>query len=187
MNFQEQSISGVFLIDLEPITDSRGFFMRTYDQNFFESRNLNTKWVHENHSNSLKKGTVRGFHFQFPPHSETKLVRVVSGVVLDVFLDIRKDSSTFGKWGSTTLSSQNNKCLYLPKGIAHGMCALEDNTTMVYKVDQEYEPNSEGQIKWNDLDLNINWPQFDKFIISEKDNNAMSFADFLETSGGLII
>ena len=187
MNFQELSINGVFLIDLNPIEDSRGFFMRTYDQTFFESRELNTNWVHENHSTSINKGTVRGFHFQFPPHSETKLVRVVSGAVLDVFLDIRKGSPTFGKWDCSTLSSENKKCLYLPKGIAHGMCTLEKNTTMVYKVDQKYEPKSEGQIKWDDSKLNVEWPQYDEFTISEKDQNAMSFPDFLEKFGGLDI
>lgn len=187
MNFQELSIDGVFLIDLSPVSDSRGFFMRTYDKKKFQTRNLNTKWVHENHSTSVNKGTVRGFHFQFPPHSETKLVRVVSGEVLDVFLDIRRDSPTFGKWDTTILSSDNKKCLYLPKGIAHGMCTLKDNTTMVYKVDQEYEPDSEGQIKWDDSKLNIEWPQFDEFTISEKDQNAMSFSDFLAKFGGLDI
>ena len=107
MEFQELSINGVFLINLNPILDSRGFFMRTYDQSLFKSRNLNTKWVHENHSTSGNRGTLRGFHFQFPPHSETKLVRVVSGSVLDVFLDIRRKSPTFGKWISGTLSGDN--------------------------------------------------------------------------------
>ena len=139
MNFKELDINGVFSIDLEPILDSRGFFMRTYDQKFFDDRNLSTVWVHENHSSSLNKGTIRGFHFQHPPHSETKLVRVISGSVFDVFLDIRKNSPSFGEYGSITLSAENKKCLYLPKGIAHGMCTLEDNTTMVYKVDQKYD------------------------------------------------
>ena len=187
MIFEELNINGVFSITLNPLQDSRGFFMRTYAKDFFESRNLSTDWVHENHSTSVEKGTVRGFHFQLPPHSETKLVRVVSGSVLDVFLDIRKDSPTFGKWGSLKLSSDNKKCLYLPKGIAHGMCTLEDNTTMVYKVDHEYQPDSEGQIKWNDPDLNIKWPDFSHYIISDKDENALSFSDFLEKTGGLLI
>jgi len=187
MIFKELSIKGVFSIDLNPISDSPGFFMRTYDSNFFELNNLNTNWVHENHSTSVNKGTIRGFHFQYPPYSEIKLVRIVKGSVLDIFLDIRKNSPTFGKWGSIKLSSDNKKCLYLPKGIAHGMCTLENNTTMVYKVDTAYEPKFEDQIKWNDADINVDWPDFNNITISEKDKEANSFADFKKSSGGILV
>ena len=185
MDIKELEIEGVYLIDLNPMGDKRGFFMRTYDSNFFEMNNLNTTWVHENHSTSLSRGTIRGLHFQFPPHSEIKLVRVTSGSVKDFFVDIRSTSKTFGKWGSIELSSENKRCLYLPKGIAHGMCTLEDNTTMVYKVDKAYAPKHEGQIYWGDPVLNIDWPNFDNYIISSKDKNAMSLKEFTELYGGI--
>ena len=185
MIFKELEIKGVYSIALNPLKDKRGFFMRTYDIKYFESLGLNTSWVHENHSESTKAGTLRGFHFQFPPYSETKLIRVVSGSVKDVFLDIRKSSPTLGKWGSVILSSENKDCLYLPKGIAHGMCTLEDNTNMVYKVDMAYAPENEGQINPLDTSLNIDWPVFNNYVISDKDKDAIDFESFLKQYGGL--
>jgi len=185
MIFNELEINGVYSIELNPLEDKRGFFMRTYDIKYFESLGLNTNWVHENHSESAKAGTIRGFHFQFPPHSETKLIRVVRGSVKDVFLDIRKSSPTFGKWGSVILSSKNKNCLYLPKGIAHGMCTLEDYTNMVYKVDNVYEPDMEGQINPLDSFLDIDWPEFQTYTISDKDKNAIDYKSFIEHHGGI--
>lgn len=172
-------IKGVKLITLKPIEDERGFFSRNYDVEIAKKLGFHRDWVQENLSFSKDKGTLRGLHYQKMPHTETKFVRVITGSVFDVFLDIRKDSPTFGKWGSYTLLSNKHEWLYLPKGIAHGMITLEDNMIMLYKVDSCFNPESDSQIKWNDPDLKIKWP-IKPNIISEKDQNAKSFKTFLE-------
>jgi len=179
MIVKETKFQGLFQIELKPILDERGFFMRTYDHDLLEAYGMNREWLQENHSYNKNKGTIRGFHFQFPPFSETKLVRVVSGTIIDFFIDLRKNSQTFGEWGSIELSSSNNIALYIPRGFAHGMCTMEDDSTMVYKVDNTYSPNHEGTIKWNDPTLKISWPSFKNPIISEKDSNSPSFQSFL--------
>jgi len=185
MRIKEKKLKGVFEIQLEPKEDKRGFFMRVYDTKIFKENNINREWVQENHSLSLKKRTIRGFHFQFPPYAETKLVRVINGKIFDVFIDLRKNSNTFGKWGSIILSAENNKMLLIPRGFAHGMCTLTDNCVMLYKVDNYYSPEYEGNIKWNDPDLNIEWPIKNTPTISDKDANAKSFKEFVGKYGGL--
>lgn len=185
MLIKEGKIKGIFEIELEPHEDKRGYFARVYDDKIFRQHEIHRNWVHENQSLSRKKGTIRGFHFQFPPHAETKLVRVISGEMFDVFLDLRKSSPTFGQWGSIILSAKNKKMLYIPQGFAHGICTLVDNSVMLYKVDSYYVPESEGQIKWDDQDLGINWPLEQDFIISDKDSKAKSFKEFCKTYGGL--
>ncbi len=185
MIIKERELKGVFEIQLEPKEDHRGFFMRVYDDNIFKNHGLHGNWVQENHSLNKKKNTVRGFHFQLPPHSETKLVRVISGKVLDVFLDLRKNSPTFGQWDSIVLSGENKKMLYIPRGFGHGICTLEDNTAMLYKVDNYYAPDHEGDIIWNDPELGVEWPLDGKPILSEKDSKAKSFREFIGTYNGL--
>jgi dTDP-4-dehydrorhamnose 3,5-epimerase len=184
MMIKESKIKGVFEIGLEKRVDNRGFFMRTYDEGIFEMNRLNTRWVQENHSYSKYKGTVRGLHFQFPPYSETKMVRVVSGKVYMVFVDLRKNSETFGKWDSAILSENNSNMLYIPKGFALGMCTLADNSTLLYKMGNYYHPENQGVIKWNDRDLRIKWP-VKKAILSERDSNAQSFKEFIKNHGWL--
>ena len=185
MLFKERKLKDVFEITLEPKEDHRGFFMRVYDEQIFRDHGLHHDWVQENHSLSVNKGTVRGFHFQLPPAAETKLVRVISGEVFDVFVDLRKNSPTFGQWDSLILSAENKKLLLIPRGFAHGMCTLKDNSTMLYKVDNYFTPNKEGNIKWDDPDLAIPWPLKGQPIISEKDSKAKSFKDFLAKYGGI--
>lgn len=184
MLIKEGKLKGVFEINLEPHEDNRGFFMRVYDDNVFRNYGLHQNWVQENHSYSKKKGTLRGLHFQFPPHAETKLVRVISGEVYDVILDLRKGSATFGEWDSFRISADNKKMIYIPRGFAHGMCTLTKSCVMLYKVDNYYAPESEGTIRWDDPDIGIDWP-VDNPILSEKDSRAKSFIDFVETYGGL--
>jgi dTDP-4-dehydrorhamnose 3,5-epimerase len=184
MIIKEAGLRGVFEITLEPYKDHRGFFMRTYDVKIFKGLGLHRDWVQENHSYSKNKGTVRGLHFQFPPHAETKLVRVVSGEVFDVVVDLRKGSATFGKWQSFRLSAANKKTLYIPRGFAHGMCTLTHNLTMLYKMDNYYSPESAGAIKWNDPDIGIDWP-INNPILNERDLQAPSFRDFVERCGGI--
>ncbi len=185
MLFKERKLKGAYEIQLEPKEDNRGFFMRAYDEHIFHEHGLHRDWVQENHSLSVYKGTVRGFHFQFPPAAETKLVRVISGEIFDVFVDLRKGSPTFGQWDSIILSPQNKKLLYIPRGFAHGMCTLMDNSTMLYKVDNYFTPEKEGNIQWNDPDLRVPWPVTGTPIISEKDSKAKSFKDFVKTYGGI--
>jgi dTDP-4-dehydrorhamnose 3,5-epimerase len=187
MLFKERKLKGAFEIQPKPKEDKRGFFMRAYDEDIFESHGLHRHWVQENHSLSVKKETLRGFHFQFPPAAETKLVRVISGEVFDVFVDLRKGSPTFGQWDSIVLSAENKKMLYIPRGFGHGMCTLQDNSTMLYKVDSYYAPDKEGTIKWDDPQLAVKWPLREKPIISEKDAKAKSFKEFVEIYGGIEI
>ena len=184
MLIKESKLKGVFEISLEPHEDNRGFFMRTYDDKVFRDYGLHQNWVQENHSYSRRKGTLRGLHFQYPPDTETKLVRVVSGEVFDVFVDLRKGSATFGEWDSIRLSADNKKMLYIPRGFAHGMCTLSEELVMLYKVDNYYAPGNEGTIKWDDPDIGISWP-VDNPILSAKDSEAGSFKEFVQTYGGL--
>jgi len=158
--------------------DDRGFFMRTYDSDIFEKAGINKKWMQENHSRSEKKNTLRGLHFQFPPFSETKLVRCIRGSVLDVFVDLRKGSDTFGHWDSLVLSEDNKRMILIPRGFAHGFCTLTDISEVLYKVDNIYSKEHEAGIIWNDPDLKIDWPL--KYpIISDKDKQNMTFRDFV--------
>ncbi|MFC1952758.1 dTDP-4-dehydrorhamnose 3,5-epimerase [Chloroflexota bacterium] len=184
MLIQEIRLKDVFEIIPEPHEDDRGFFMRTYDIVIFQKFGLHREWVQENQSFSKKKGTLRGLHFQYPPHSETKLVRAVSGEIFIAFVDLRKGSSGFGKWDSITLSESNKKMLFLPKGLALGMCTLTENATLLYKMDNYYTPDNEGAIKWDDPDINISWPM-ENPVISEKDFKAKSYSEFIRTYGGL--
>lgn len=179
MEFIEQAIRGVWEIRLRPIGDHRGFFMRSYDLNLFDQHQLNRTWVQENHSLSTTKGTLRGLHFQFPPYAEAKLVRAVRGEILDVFVDLRKDSETFGQWGSVRLSDQLKNLVFIPRGFAHGYCTLSDVAEVIYKVDNFYAPDYEGGIKWDDPDIGINW-RLEEAITSEKDAKQPSFKAFVE-------
>ncbi|HUX57540.1 MAG TPA: dTDP-4-dehydrorhamnose 3,5-epimerase [Bacteroidales bacterium] len=180
----EKGIKGIYEIILKPIIDNRGFFMRTFDEELFKQFGIPSNWVQENHSKNLLKNTVRGLHFILPPYTDSKLIRCIRGHVFDVFVDLRKGSSSFGKWESVELKDDDYKWLFLPKGIAHGFCTLEDNTELLYKHDTYYQKEYDRGIVWNDKDLNIEWPVKNP-IISEKDSNLMSYQKFLKDVGGL--
>ena len=184
MIIKERKFKGVFEIQLDPHEDERGFFMRVYNTQLFEKYKIHKKWVQENHSLSVEKGVIRGMHFQLPPHSEAKLIRVINGKIYDVFIDLRKGSPTFGQWDNIKLSAENKKMIYIPRGFAHGFCTSTKNCEILYKMDNYYAPNNEGNIKWNDSDIGINWP-VNKPILSEKDLKAKSFREFIERYGGL--
>jgi len=186
MLIKEKNLNGVFEITLEPNKDDRGLFMRTYDEKIFGEAGLNQKWVQENHSYSRQKGTLRGLHFQFPPHAEIKLVRAVRGEIFMACVDIRKSSPTLGKWESVVLSESNLKALYVPAGFALGMCTLTDHGTLLYKMGDFYKPESQGTIMWNDPDIGIDWPVINP-VISEKDTAAMSLKEFIEKYQGLVV
>ncbi len=185
MIIKKLNIKGVFEIQLEPNIDSRGFFMRTYDEKIFKQYGLNTKWVQESHSKSLKKWTVRGIHFQHPPFTETKLIRVVQGEILFAVVDLRFSSKTFGKWVQIVVSAKKKNMIYIPRGCAPCMCTLTKNCHILYKMDQFFTPESYDNVKWDDPELAIKWPVKIPSDISQRDANAQSFKQFVKKYGGL--
>ena len=186
MKFEKTRLSGVIIIILNPFTDERGFFMRTYDKNKFEENGIDRVWVQENHSRSDKKDIIRGLHLQLLPFAETKLVRCISGAVLDVFVDLRKGSGTFGNWDSVELSEENKRMVFIPKGFAHGFCTLTEVSEVVYKVDNYYSPEHEFGIIWNDDGIGIEWPVSDP-ILSEKDKRNSTLKRFIQDYQGIEI
>jgi dTDP-4-dehydrorhamnose 3,5-epimerase len=177
MEFLKTKLAGVFYIKPKIFKDNRGFFLESYSKKVFEEQGITDLFVQDNHSMSVKKGVVRGLHFQLPPHTQAKLIRVTHGMVLDVVVDMRKNSSTFGHWDSFVLSAENFSMVYIPRGFAHGFCTLEENTEFVYKNDNYYQPDSESGIRWNDPTLGIPWPVNDP-IMSDKDALLPFFKDF---------
>lgn len=177
MKISQRKLIGTFEIELEPIGDTRGFFMRTFDINEFNNLGLNKLWVQENHSRSTQKGIIRGLHFQLPPFTETKLVRCINGSVLDVFIDLREGSPTFGQWDSIELSAKNKKMIFIPRGFAHGFCTLSEVSEVLYKVDNFYSREHEKGLLWNDNSMKIDWPT-NQPILSEKDTKNMTFKEF---------
>ena len=167
MIIKKTYIDNLFIIEPQLFEDERGFFYESYNKNKLE-KIIKTNFIQDNHSRSIK-GVIRGLHFQKAPYAQSKLVRCVLGKILDVIVDIRKNSRTFGKTFSVELSSQNKKQLFIPKGFAHGFQVLSDEAIVNYKVDEYYNPEAEGGIIWNDKDLLIKWDQTIEPIISEKD------------------
>ncbi len=176
-------LKGAFRIALAPHRDHRGFFVRTYDESFLERAGLVTRWVQESHSFSVKKGTIRGLHFQCGLHAETKLVRMAQGRAFMVLADVRAGSPTFGCWDSVELSIETPDLLYAPKGMAMGMFTLTDQCSLLYKMDAPYVPESARTIRWNDPDLNITWPEAEDLTASDKDLAAPSLKDYLKQEG----
>lgn len=158
MIFTPTQLKGVFIIDLQPVGDSRGWFSRTYCKNEFAAIGHDKEWVQLNHSFTSKKGTVRGMHYQLPPFSEIKMVRCIAGAVLDVVIDLRKGSLTFLQWTGVELSAENKKMIYIPEGFAHGFQCLTDNCELLYHHSAFYTPGAEGGIRYNDPLVGINWP-----------------------------
>jgi dTDP-4-dehydrorhamnose 3,5-epimerase len=165
--FKKLEIPEVILIEPGVFEDERGFFLENYKYSEFSDFGIKDKFVQDNHSKSAK-GVLRGLHFQKLPKAQAKLVRCISGEIFDVAVDIRKESPTFGKWVGETLSEENKKMLYIPIGFAHAFCVLSDKAEINYKSSDEYSPESEGAIAWNDPTINIEWPIEDP-IVSEKD------------------
>jgi dTDP-4-dehydrorhamnose 3,5-epimerase len=165
-------------ITLQRIEDERGYFLRVYDGNVPAELGIETSAWNDSISFNKKRHTVRGLHFQLPPFEEKKIVRVSRGAIWDVIVDLRQGSETYGQWEGYELSEENNKCLYIPHGFAHGFCTLTDDATVNYKIDAPYHPGSASGIRWNDATLDIPW-QTDDPVISERDTRLGSFADFV--------
>lgn len=177
MEITPLQLKGTYLITPSPIPDERGYFMRYWDCRLAEERELTIAWKQENESFNHRRGTLRGLHFQRPPHAETKLVRVTAGAILDVLVDLRKGSATYGQWDSVELSADNYRLVYIPKGFAHGYCTLSDNAVVLYKVDEYYAPGFEGGLRWDDAILAIRWP-IDNPVLSQKDRSLPTFDKF---------
>ena len=176
MEIIKTPLEGLLIIKPDVFEDDRGYLFESFNHGRFLNRGLDLKFLQDNESKS-KKGVLRGLHFQAPPFAQGKLVRVMQGSVLDVAVDIRKNSPTYGKWESIILSGQNKWMYWIPEGFAHGFATLEDDSIFFYKCTNIYNKASEGSILWNDPDLNINWGiQYP--VISDKDRISHKFKDF---------
>ncbi|MEA2097462.1 MAG: dTDP-4-dehydrorhamnose 3,5-epimerase [Patescibacteria group bacterium] len=175
--FKKLEIPEVVLIEPKVFADKRGFFLENYKYSEFANFGIKDNFAQDNHSKSIK-GVLRGLHYQKLPKAQAKLVRCISGEFFDVAVDIRKGSPTFGKWVGEVLSAENKKMLYIPVGFAHGFCVLSDYAEISYKSSDEYSPEHEGAICWNDPTINISWSTKNP-IVSEKDdqNKSLDEAD----------
>lgn len=179
-NFIKTEIEGMFIIEPTKFGDDRGYFMETYHAGEFKAAGITADFVQDNQSKS-KKGVLRGLHFQ-TANPQGKLVRVISGTVYDVGVDLRKGSKTFGKWVGVELSAENAKQFYIPEGFAHGFVVLSDTAEFVYKCTRLYDPTGEGGIRWDDPDVGVKWPITPdmEILLSEKDKVQLSFKEYCE-------
>ena len=184
MLFKELPLKDAYLIELEKNIDDRGFFSRFWCEKEYRNKNLNPNIKQINNSFNIKKGTLRGLHFQYPPKSETKIVRCISGAIWDVIVDIRLESKTYGKWYGDELNSNNRKMMYVPRGFAHGFISLSDNSEIIYLSSQNYDKNFEGGLRWDDTFHGINWP-INPVFISNKDKSVVSWDDKNSIRGDL--
>lgn len=158
MKFTPLSLSGTYVIELEPIEDNRGFFAMSWQPEAFASRGLETHIAQCNLSFNHQKGTIRGMHFQREPYAEVKLLRCTTGAIFDALIDLRPESPTYLQWEAVELTAENRRMLYIPKGLAHGYQTLADNTEVSYQVSETYHPEAADGVRWNDPAFNIQWP-----------------------------
>lgn len=178
LEIKSLKLKGTFEIAFNRIGDARGYFMQTYNKQLFAEYGLQVDWIQENQSLSTRLHTIRGLHLQAPPYAQSKFVRAVRGEILDVFVDLRKDSETFGQWDSVVLSEDNCRAVYIPRGFAHGFSTLTDDVIVQYKVDNIYAPEAEMGIRWNDEEIGIDWKTENPFL-SPKDVDLPLFRDFV--------
>ena len=176
MNFIKTDLEGCYILEPNLHNDERGYFMESFNENIFNKETGNTTHFVQDNQSFSSKGVLRGLHYQVKEHAQAKLIRVLSGEVLDIAVDIRQNSTTYGKHVSIILSESNQKQIFIPKGFAHGFLVLSETATFFYKCDNFYNKESEGGIIYNDPTLNINWgDEKEKWIISEKDVNLPTF------------
>ena len=178
-SFKKLEIEDVILVTPKVFGDSRGFFMESYQKSAFEQNGIKDNFSQDNHSKSTK-GVLRGLHYQTNPKAQAKLVRCSRGKILDVAVDIRKDSPTFGKWVGEVLSEENKNMLYIPAGFAHGFVVLSDEAELLYKASNEYSPENDRGVRWNDPDINVKWGIDFEPLISEKDSKQPFLKDIKE-------
>lgn len=179
MNFRPAPLQGVYVIELEPRNDERGFFARAFCEREFREHGLVDHFVQMNDSVNLRRGTLRGLHYQLAPDAEVKLVRCVRGSLFDVVVDLRPDSPTFRRWFGAELSAANRAMMYVPEGFAHGFVTLEDDVEALYLVSQYYSPGRERGLRWNDPAVGVAWP-LAPLVISDKDRNHPDFTGLQE-------
>lgn len=177
--FKPQEIKDVILVEPKVFGDARGFFMETYKKSDFFANGIDVEFNQDNHSKSTK-GVLRGLHYQKAPHAQAKLVRCSKGRIYDVAVDIRKGSSTFGKYVKVELSEENKRMLFIPAGFAHGFVALSDEVELLYKASGEYCPEADCGIIWNDSDINVDWNIDFEPILSEKDKAQKTLGQRME-------
>lgn len=177
MDHEETTLPGVLLITPRRFGDHRGVFAETYSRRAYREIGTDLEFVQDNHSLSTDVGTVRGLHFQAPPHAQAKLVRCGRGAIFDVAVDIRRGSPTYGQWVGYELSAETGAQLFIPAGFAHGFVTLQPNSEIVYKCSDYYAPETEGALLWNDPALGIDWPLSGDAILSDKDAVAPPLAD----------
>jgi len=176
MKLLRTKFAEVVIVEPDVFGDARGYFMESYNKRHFEQLGLSYDFVQDNQSFSARSGVIRGLHYQLNPKAQTKLVRVLTGAIYDVVVDIRKHSPTYGQWAAFVLTEDNNRQLLVPKGFAHGFCTLVPNTRVLYKVDEHYSPEHDRGVLWNDPDLGIDWPVAEP-ILSDKDRNQPRLKD----------
>lgn len=173
MKIQNTRLEGVLILEPRRFSDNRGHFAETWNRRTLAENGIETDWVQDNHSLSAEAGTVRGLHFQAPPHAQTKLVRCGRGQLFDVAVDIRKGSPTFGEWVGVDLSPENGLQLLIPAGFAHGFVTRAPDTEIIYKCSDYYSSAADGAVLWNDPDIGIDWGLGDRApVLSEKDEAA---------------
>lgn len=179
MEIKKTSINGLLIIEPMVFNDERGYFLESYNKQKLEKALPQINFIQDNESKSTK-GVLRGLHFQKPPFDQSKLVRCIQGEVLDIAVDLRKDSPTFGKHESIILSGDNKRQFFIPKGFAHGFIVLSKEAIFAYKVDNSYAPDYDSGIIWNDPNLKIDWKlEENEIIISEKDKNLQNFSEII--------
>jgi len=180
MDVRNLGLPGLMLLRPRRFSDTRGYFVETYNERTFRGVGITASFVQDNQSFSAAAGTIRGLHFQLPPAAQAKLVRVLQGSVYDVAVDLRVGSPAYGRWVGEALTAEGGEQLFLPRGFAHGFCALESNTVIAYKVDDFYTPASDSGLIWNDPTLAIKWPVAPgETVLSDKDIKLGRFADFV--------
>jgi len=179
LDVKKTDLDGVLVITPRRFGDDRGFFSETYNERALADAGVQVRFVQDNHSLSVEKGTVRGLHFQAPPFAQAKLVRVTSGAILDVAIDARKASPNYAKHVSIELSAENGAQLFVPEGFLHGFVTLAPNTEVVYKVNNYYDRDADGSVLWNDRDLGVDWGvKNENAVLSDKDKAATRWTDF---------
>ena len=179
MQVTKTNLDGVLILEPKVFGDARGWFMETWSAREFEAVGLHFDFVQDNQSYSAQKGTLRGLHYQKAPFAQAKLVRCTRGKLLDVAVDIREGSETFAKWVAVELTADNKKQLLIPRGFAHGFITLTDDVEIQYKADNFYAPDCDGNIRWNDSQIKIDWP-FEPTILADKDAKAPTLSERLE-------
>ena len=175
MKVIETTLAGVLILEPKVFGDARGWFMESWSKKKMEDAGIFVDFVQDNHSNSAEKGTLRGLHYQLNPMAQAKLLRVSRGTIFDVAVDIRRGSPTYAKWVGIELSAENHRQLFIPRGFAHGFVTLTNDVEVLYKADNLYAPECDGNIRWDDPEIGIKWP-IAPVVLSEKDAAAPALA-----------